>query len=177
MVWPFHCCSLSSVLQRVRAQATCSVAAPQNLNPSQKGLWQLRLSPWAGTGMLRWLGCAKQGQTCISPGQGTGEAAASALSHVSQLMVVACQGQVASFPLMLLQCRMGYNKIKTCSFISPILQPFLQHAGLHLALSLDCSRVKAHLLSLQLSHCAKGSSARLSPNTSVLAGARAPLLG
>ena len=80
--------------------------------------------------MLQWSGCARQGQTCISPGQGTGEEAAPALSHVSRLMVVACQGHVTGFLLVLLQCRMGYNENKTRSFISPIPQPFLQHAVL-----------------------------------------------
>jgi len=96
--------------------------------------------------MLRWLGWARQGQTRTSPGQGTGEEAAPDLGHVSQLMVVARQGHVASFPLALLQCGTGYNENKTCSFVSPILQPFLQHTALHPALKLDLSWVKAHLL-------------------------------
>lgn len=61
------------------------------------------------------------------------------LGHVSWPTVVARQGHVAVFPLALLQCGMGYDKNKTCSFISPIPQPFLWHTALRLALGLDCS--------------------------------------
>lgn len=123
------------------------------------------------------LGCTRQGRTYISPGQGTGEEAAPALGHVSCLMVAAPWGHVAGLLLALLQCGMIYNENKTHSFISPILQTCGWHSALHLALGPDCSWVKAHLLCLQLNHCASGSAAGLSPNMSVLAGATAPLLG
>lgn len=68
---------------------------------------------------------------------------------------------------------MGCNEKKTHGFISPTLQPFLQHTALLLALGLDRSRVEAHLLCLQLSHRAEGSAAGLGPNVSGLAGTRA----
>lgn len=60
--------------------------------------------------MLQWLGCARQGQTRISPGQGTREYAAPALSCVSWLMVAPCHGYATGFLLVLLQHRMSSNK-------------------------------------------------------------------
>lgn len=167
---PFHCCSLPSATQRVRAQATCS---PPKLNPLLKrAVAAAAFLPGRDRDGVM-VGMCQAGPDMHLARQGTGEEAAPALGCLSHLMVVAHERCVTGFLLDLLQCGRGCNENKTCSFISSILQPLRQRP----ALVPDCSLIKAHLLCPQLSPRASGSAAGLSPSTSVLAGATVPFLG